>query len=466
MLISRSILGVSSLLIFLAGSLTSCRVGEPLQVDDLRTQLAVAESFGTGSPEATRDGWLGDFGDEELVEIVDEAVAGNPDLAVAAAQVDRAAAIARQAGASLSPAVSLGAGGYTSDSDLGRSTQGGASLDFAWELDLWGRVRSQVSAAENQYLATELTYEYAKQSLAAQVAKSWFFCIETHLQVQIAQSAVDIYEQTQKITQGMYDLDAIPLSDVQLAEADLASSNEALREAMGADQQARRALELLAGRYPSAEIEVTTDFVAVPPDIPVGLPSELLERRADVVAAERRVAAAFENVRVAQAARLPRVAITASAGTTSDSFREMSNPANAFWNLGSNLLAPLFDGGYLKSEQDIATAEQKAAVAEYRSVGLKAFGEVENALSNEKFLAEREEFLTEALTKNQQVWELANKRYEAGDIDLLSVLQLQKRVLNARVALVHLHALRLAERVNLHLSLGGNFESPDSQPEE
>lgn len=171
-------------------------------------------------------------------------------------------------------------------------------------------------------------------------------------------------------------------------------------------------------------------------------------------------------MRVAKAARLPRVAITASTGASSSTFQDFGNPSNAFWNVGANMLAPLFDGGFLEAEQDIATADQKAAVAEYRSAGLRAFADIESGLANEKLLAEREGFLGEALDKNTQAWELSRRQFEAGEIDLLSVLQLQKRVLQARVALIHLQSRRLAERVNLHLGLGGNFQLQEELTDE
>ncbi len=458
---TRNLPTLTATLVVATALSTGCRVGDPLDPQTLKTQLAVAETFGTGSTKAVESGWLAGFGDRKLTAFVVEALEKNPDLEVAAALVDAAAGYARQAGALLLPAVNLGAGGYAGDGGI-VSAQAGASLDLSWELDIWGRLRSQASAAENRYVAAELTYAYARQSLAAQVAKSWFLCVETRLQRRAAEDAVSLYKKTLDIVQGQFKLEAVAEQEVQLAEADLASVEEALREATGADQQAQRALEVLLGRYPSAELEVTEEFAAVPVGIPAGLPCEILERRADLVAAERRVAAAFEAVRVAKAARLPRVAITASAGGSTTEFRDLANPMNAFWNLGGNLLTPLFDGGQLEAEEDIATAEQKTAVAEYRKTALQAFSDVENGLANDRLLAQRESFLRLALQKNTAAWEIATKQFDAGAVDLLSVLQMQRRVLNARIALINISGRRLAQRVNLHLSLGGNFDSPEA----
>lgn len=455
----RPVLGLStSLLAAVAlASFSGCKVGETLEPEELRAQLPTAPSFGTGSSEAVQSGWLASFGDEHLTELVIEALANNADLAASAARVEAAAGHARQAGALLSPTVAVGAGGYAGN-DAGGGNRGGAALQVSWEADIWGRLGSQASAAESTYLAVELTYAYARQSLAGQVARGWFFCIETREQKRIAQEAVDLYAKTKSIVDVMFTEGAIARDDVHLVTADLASAEEALREATGADIAAQRALEILLGRYPSSELEVMGAFQELAATVPSGLPSELLERRPDIVAAERRVAAAFSATSSAQAARLPRLAITATGGAASNDFQSFGSPADAFWNLGANMLAPLFDGGFLESEVDIASAEQKEAVAEYRSAGLQAFADVENALTNDGLLKEREAFLVKALYENTQAWELAQAKFAAGEIDLLSVLQLQRRVLNARVALMDIRGRRRAQRVDLHLSLGGNFE--------
>jgi NodT family efflux transporter outer membrane factor (OMF) lipoprotein len=440
-------------------TMVGCQIGEAYTPEVAADQLPIARSFGTGSKQKIQDGWIASFGDENLVALVVEALKNNPDLQASAARVEAAAGHARKAGALLSPTVSLGAGGYRTGNTGGEGASvGGASLDMTWEVDVWGRLASGTRAATYQFMATELAFEYGRQSLAAQVAKSWFLCVETHLQLDLANQAVAIYENTLKITTAQLEAGAVAKDTVHLSKADLASAKEAQRDATGANASSVRALEVLLGRYPSAELKVTKEFVAVPAAIPVGLPSEMLERRADLLAAERRVAASFELLNVAKAARLPRVAMTASAGGSTSNFQALGNPGNAFWNAGANLLAPLFDGGYLKSEQEIASAEQKGAVAEFRSAALRAFADVENSLTNDQLLKERETFLAEALKQNTAAWTLAKTKFAAGEIDLLSVLQMQKRVIQARVALTNIHNRRLTQRVNLHLGLGGNFE--------
>jgi len=450
----RAALGI----VLCLGGATACKVGEPLEVPALQAQLPTAPSFGVGSAREVEEGWLASFGDAKLLELTIEALENNPDLQASAARVEAAAGYARQAGALLAPTVALGAAGYDANA-AGGGSGSGAALQLSWEADIWGRLDAQSSAAENQYMAAELMHAYARQSLAAQVAKSWFFCIEIREQNRIAAEAVALYERSLTIVDAMFEQGLVARDNVHLARADLASAEEALREASGAQSQAKRALEVLLGRYPSSELEVTGGFAELAVEIPVGLPTELLERRADIVAAERRVASAFQATRSAQAARLPRVSITAQAGATSSEFNALGDPGNTFWNLGANMLVPLFDGGFLESEEDIASAEQKAAVAEYRAAGLQAFADVENALVSDRLLRERETFLVTALDENTKAWELSKAQFDGGEIDFLSVLQLQRRVLNARVALVDIRGRQRAQRVDLHLSLGGNFES-------
>jgi outer membrane protein TolC len=241
------------------------------------------------------------------------------------------------------------------------------------------------------------------------------------------------------------------MQDVHLARADLASAEEAVRQAEAADKQARRSLEVLLGRYPGAEIEARADLPPLPPPVPVGLPSGLLERRPDLIAAEDTVAAAFYLTDQAEAAKLPSFALTAGVGAS-------SSVSDLIFDLGAGMVAPLFRGGALEAQVDSADAQQRAAIAAYGQAVLKAFEEVEAGLTNGKLYDEREEYLQAVLAENTAAWELAKTQYDVGKVDLLSVLQMQARVVGARIALVNIRNDQLINRVNLHLALGGSFE--------
>jgi outer membrane protein TolC len=203
----------------------------------------------------------------------------------------------------------------------------------------------------------------------------------------------------------------------------------------------------------------------MPGPVPVGLPSELLERRPDVVAAERRVATAFNRVAEAKAARLPKIALTANASSISSDLFVLQNHSNPVWGLGANLVAPIFNGYALQAQVEIKTAEQKLAVAEYGRIGARVFGEVEAALSAQFAADEREAILARSVASNARALELGQVRYKVGSGDLRAVLQQNIALYGARVALVRVQSERRVQRVNLYLALGGGFEVLPPAPE-
>jgi NodT family efflux transporter outer membrane factor (OMF) lipoprotein len=421
-------------------------------------------------PGAVMPGWLATLADPKLEAIVFEVQKNNFDLKAAGAQVDSAAALAKLAGAQLKPAVTAGlpaaaAGGGANVPD---TSTVGASLDVTWEVDVWGRIRAGVSAAELDYESAVATFVYARESLAAQAAKSWFLATETRLQLELAEQTLADYQRILELVEKRQQVGQVSSQDVHLARADVASAQEALRQAQGAYEQAVRSLEVLLGRYPSAELEAPREFVPVPPPVPAGLPSEVLERRPDLVAADREVAAAFLRTEEARLAKLPRITLTGSAGITSSELSGLSDPDNALWSLGAGLAAPIFTGGALEAQEQLANAQQEVAIATYAQAALRAFSEVETALSNETLLQEREGYLRSGVEDNQSALRLSEKQYEVGRIDLLSVLQMQLRVVNSRKGLIRIQNDRLAQRVNLHLALGGGFEevTRDAQAQE
>ena len=209
--------------------------------------------------------------------------------------------------------------------------------------------------------------------------------------------------------------------DVHLARFQLATGEELLRRARAGYEQAVRSLEVLMGRYPSAEMELATELAAVPPPVAAGIPAEVLERRPDLVAAERGVAAAFYTIQVAQAARLPSLTLTGSTGTASSDLRDVIGAPDPFWNLAAGLFAPIFTGGDLKANVEIASSQQQAALHQYVQVVLLAFNEVETALTNDEYLREAQHFKEIADGLRQ-----ALVQYDVGLIDFTNVLLIQQ----------------------------------------
>jgi outer membrane protein, multidrug efflux system len=198
--------------------------------------------------------------------------------------------------------------------------------------------------------------------------------------------------------------------------------------------------------------------------VPVGMPSQLLERRPDVIAAERRVAAAFDRVGEAKAAQLPRISLTAGGSSVSSDLLVLQDTSNPIWSIGANLIAPLYRGGELRAQVEIRSAEQKQAVAEYARAGQRAFGEVENALAAEVALRDRDAILEATIRDSERALELAQIQYRVGTIDLRTVEQNQLAVYSARIARLRVQTEQLAQRVNLHLALGGGFDLPPMEP--
>jgi len=422
--------------------------------------LTPASAWKAGGVEGNiSDNWLASFNDPQLDALVREAVANNPDLRVASTKVEQASQYVELAKASLRPAVSLlGTGGYNLGD--GSSALQGVFIGASWEMDVWGRLRYGRNAAQETYASTQADFEFARQSLAATAARSWFTASETWLQLQIAEEMVKSAQQLVFISEKRRQVGAGNEQDVVLARANLGNFQDNVARFRQAHSQAIRALELLLGRYPAAELRTRQDLDTFPGPVPVGMPLKMLERRPDMVAAERRVAAAFDRVGEARAARLPRLSLNASVSAiSSDVLQLKTDYENPSSGVGARLVAPIYQGGALDTQVEIRTIEQKEAVAQYAGNALRAIGDVENGLAAEKTLAERVQLLQRNVADNQRALDLAQESYRIGKTDLRSVQLQQLNLFAARLTQLGVQSEQLRQRVNLHLALGGSFES-------
>ena len=442
---------------------TACILKKPPEAEELKAAAMpavkvppqwTAAGAGTG---AVTSNWLTEFRDEQLTALVVEAVAHNPNLQIGAARMEQAQLYAKLAGAKLYPSVDLLARGGGKLSGDGSGLQGGV-LTANWEIDLWGRVRYGRAAAAADAASVAADYEYARQSLAAQVAKAYFLATEASLQAEVARRTIQDSDLLVQLAETRSKVGVGNDEDVFVARASAGSYRDVLRGIELAQEQARRALELLVGRYPAATTTVNAQLPGQTDAVPAGLPSELLERRPDVIAAERRVAAAFNRIHEAKAARLPSISLTTGLSTISSSLFVLKDRDNPTWNFGGNLLMPIFRGGALKTQVEIRTAEQKQSLAAYADVGLRAFGEVEAALSAEIAAREREKILAGTLTDNERALEIVRTQFKVGSTDLRFVNQRQLALSSTQSALVRMQAEQRVQRVNLHLALGGSFE--------
>jgi multidrug efflux system outer membrane protein len=414
--------------------------------------------------------WLG-FDDTLAVHLVQEALAHNQTIRIAAANVAASRAQARIAGAAQKPQVSAtGSASRSKRSFIGFPIPGAASqvqsttstslstdVAVGWELDLWGRLRSAHSASLADLQAVEADWRAARLSLIAQTLRSYFACVEAQRQVDLAQATVASYQISNQQVQSRYERGLRPTLDLLLSRASLSSAESSLHERRRQLDAATRQLEVLVGRYPAGALQPATTMPSLQQSVPAGLPAALIGRRPDLAAAERRLAATHARVHEARKSLYPRISLTASGGRSSDELADLLDGDFGIWNLVGNLSQPLFQGGRLRAGIELAKANADRALLTYALTALRAYAEVESGLAAEGFLAQQEAALTAASRESSDARLLAEQRYAKGLTDLLTLLTAQRTAFDADSRLLTVQRQRLDTRIDLHLALGGEF---------
>lgn len=441
--------------------------------------------------------WVEKFGDAQLESLVAEALERNKDLKIAAARVAAAAANTRIAGADLypqaqglfrgsrqkrsfigfplggsaDPGATAGTPGAdpsaASSSDASpilasQNNEFGLSLDVSWEIDLWGRIRAGRGAFLAEQEATEADRAAAELSIAGRVAKAWFALREAKEQVVLAEKTVLVFQKTEKAVRDRFEAGVAEAgqnlaSQLRLAVVDIEMARENLELRRESVKQSSRAVEALLGRYPAAAIDAAGSLPKVPGVPPAGMPGDLLDRRPDLRAAERRLAAADRRLVEAKRALLPAISISGSAGTATEQIEDLLDSNFSIWSLAGNAAQPILNGGRLREGIVLRKADIGRAAAEFEKTALTAFGEVENALSNESSLAKREASLRAAALAAKEAYGSAGEEFAAGTGDLLTMLTAQNRWFQQEQRLIGIRRQRLDNRVDLHLALGGGF---------
>ncbi len=450
-------------LVLLAG----CSVQRP-EPRAVMTELAPSAWTPPADTGEVTDDWIAAFDDPTLRKLVDEAQAANPDLARTAATLSAAIAQARQANSALFPDLDLGAQATQThlfelteqEKALGidkDQTSFGVSLDLSWEIDVWSRISDSAKGAALAAHATAADYAFARQSLAAQVAKGWFQAVTAKRQLDLAEEFVKLFSESTRLAEARFNAGDVSAQDTFTAQADLSNARRSVEQARFAARAAIRSLEVLLGRYPADELQATGSLERNLPPVPAGLPSQILERRPDLIAAERQVASAFYLASSAAAARLPQFSLGAAYSSTSDSLGDLFDGPGSLARIGLNLFQPLFDAGLRKARFEEAEAAQMQAVAAYKSTALNAFQEVEDTLALEKSLFAQVDNLADAAGSYEKARKIGEIRYREGETSLTSYLDVQRQALQARQALIAARGQLLTNRVDLYLSLGGNF---------
>lgn len=434
-----------------------------------------------GRPMADDD-WIGQFGDAKLSQLVEEALVQNRELKAAASRVEIAFANARITGADLYPFVQgLGNAGRSKQNFIGFPFAGGGdpgaseqvlsslsndfgiSLDLSWELDLWGKVRTAQSAALADFEASEADLAAAQLSIAAQTAKAYFALLEANAQEALAIRTLENFRSSEtsirdRFDRGIGNAAASPLAaQLRLSMVDIANAEESLEARRELAERASRQIELLVGRYPAAELKAGSNLPRLKSTPPAGIPATLLDRRPDVIAAERRLAAADKRLLEAKLMIFPSLTLTSSTGTRSEDIENLLDRSFSVWSLAGNLAQPLFTGGRVKAGIGRANQQIEEAAANFDQTALLAFSDVENALASEAYLARREAALKRATTLANDAIDRSREEFIGGTGDVLTLLQAQQSVFGTESALISLRRQRLDNRIDLHLALGGDF---------
>ena len=412
--------------------------------------------------------WVASFADPALTALINDALNNNLDLKAAAARVDRAREQTIIAGAGRWPQLGFATGYVHTGSGTGAVNNNLENTDFSgfealftlsWEIDVWGRIKASQHAFQQDAEAVSADFQGARLSLVARTAQSYFELIEANLQAQVAEQSIKDRRTIVDLVRGRFTRGLTRGLDVRLALTDLANAEAQLAQSRNQVQIVTRQLEVLLGRYPDGRKDGHIGSLRVLPKPPAalsaGLPSELLERRPDLVAAFSRLKAMDSRVESAKKALLPRITLTASGGASSAALSDLVDPRAAAWNLATGLVQPIFTGGRLKGEIRLNEALTKEALNHYRSTALNAFREVEQALAAEQWLRAQEQALQEAVEQTEASRKLAVTSYQQGLIEILTLLDSYRSTLNAQSAHLTVQRQLLTNRVDLYLALGG-----------
>ena len=356
---------------------------------------------------------------------------------------------------------SSNASSRSSSSNSRAVTSYSLSGDVGWELDLWGRVRRTVEANVATAQASSADLQAARLSIHATLAQNYFQLRGLDAQKQLLDDTVAALRKSLQLTQNRYDAGVAAKAEVVQAETQLKTTEAEAIDTGVQRAQLEHAIAALIGK-PAGRFSLAAAVLeAAPPDIPAGLPSQLLERRPDIAAAERRVAAANAQIGVAKAAFFPNITLSATGGYESSSVSQWLSAPSRFWSLGPALAQLVFDGGLRRAQSEQALALYDANVAGYRDIVLTAFKEVEDNLVALRLLQQEAKVQEEAVQAARRSLALTTNQYKAGLINYLSVITVQTALLGSEKTTVDLRSRRLTAGVLLIKALGGGWKRAD-----
>jgi multidrug efflux system outer membrane protein len=452
--------------------LSGCMVGPDYRKPDTATPAGWKTTPEAGQT-AIAQRWWEVYNDLILNSLEDQADQASPQLAAAIARVTQARAIARITEADFYPNVTLDPSVSRTRQSGNRPGQPGAPvlpfvsndfrvpLDVSYEVDLWGKIRRASESATAQAQAVADAYGTVRITLHADVAQTYFAIRSLDSEYDILKRTIAYQKEGTEIIRARYRGGASSELDVVRADAEVATNEAELVSVERRRADLENALAVLVGKTP-ADFSLFPDPLDIlPPSIPVGLPSELLQRRPDVAQAERLLAARNAEIGVAKAAYFPNIQLTAGFGFESTDLSDLIKSNSRIWTLAAGLTQPIFDGGRIKGNVDRARAAYDENLAVYRQQVLIAFQEVETALSGLRLLAQQADAQSRAVVNSERASEISTARYRAGLVFFLDVLDAERTALSNRRAAAQIQGLQLVTSVGLIKALGGGWEPND-----
>ena len=428
--------------------------------------------------------WWEVFNDTLFNQFFSEFRDRNPDLLSISQQIESSNLLAKINGATLTPSVSattgggrrlqnlsafgfslssLGLGGESTDSSESdqvvsfSSDNYNATIAMQWEIDIWGKLRNQRKAAFKNFEATQNELAYLRFSLSTQFATSYYAAVEAEMQYRLAQEITASLQGVRDVVSERYGLGLTSSLDLRLAEASFANSKLQLVDRSIQKNRTLRSLESILGLYPSATIQVSAELPSSIPPIVAGIPSDLIKRRPDVIAAVNKIeAASYEH---AQSKRnlFPSFSLTASGGTSASELKDVLNGDYSVWNLGANISAPIFQGRRLRNNVLLKEAQFNLAELEALKIMIRAFSEVEQALFIQHEIILQLDAVKTAEEQARAAYDLAFDRYQKGLVNLITVLNSQNQWRNSQSIKISIQNLHVNSYTGLQLALGGEF---------
>ena len=445
-------------------ALAACAVGTAYQRPDMALPAGYKEAPAGWQPAAPSnvDGtaWWKAFGDPQLDALVDQVEVSNQNVAAAVANYAQARALVRVQRASYFPSLSLSGGVTRTGREGSVSNSVQVALGTSWEPDVWGRIGNNVSAASATAQASEADLASARLAAQGELATNYFSLRASDAELALLRTTVEGYERSQQIAQNRYDQGIATKSDVLQAQTLLANTRADLLTLENQRAQLEHAIALLVGKAPADfSVPPTAEWKPTALDVPLLLPSTLLQRRPDIAAVERDVAAANAQIGIERAAYFPSLSLSGSYGRSSSGVSDLFSAPNALWSLGVSVAQTLFDAGATTARVDSAKASRDSAVARYRQTVLTAFQSIEDQLSTTRTLAAQETLRREASTAADDVERQVLNRYRSGQVSYTDVVTAQVSALSARRALLQLLANRQTTSVALIQALGGGWQA-------